>query len=169
MLNCLKDFIGLSYCDGDAQPPSGLFLNSLPGISIESIDKIAEAEQAGYLGVWKDVQTSALAQFKIDVLAEIHKCYQINHECDYDALICANKEVLAQALKYCLVVWLLLFRITTSRLNRFTTVDRKQAQELRDYYQTEYDNALKQAVQIIDVTSCELCCGGNPEYVYALP
>ena len=50
MLNCFIDYIGLSYCSGVyEQPGSGLYLNSLPGISIESIDKIADSEQITYV------------------------------------------------------------------------------------------------------------------------
>jgi hypothetical protein len=170
MLTCFIDYIGLSYCEGVyEQPGSGLYLNSLPGISIESIDKIADSEQVTYLGVWADVQTAAVAQFRIDVMTELNKCFKLERGCDYDVLICNNAETLVQAWKYCLGVWLMIFRITSPRLNRFTTIDAKQAAELKDFYQVEYEKALKQAVLLMDTSECCMQCAGNPETVTWLP
>lgn len=169
-LNCFIDFIGLSYCAGIyEQPASGIFLNSLPGISIESIDKIANKEQITYKGVWDDVQNSAVAQFRIDVLSEIRKCFKLSKDCDYETLICDNAEILVQAWKYCLGVWLMIFRLNSDRLNRYTTIDAKKAEELKDFYQVEYEKALSQAVLLLDTSSCCLQCGGNPETVTWLP
>jgi len=169
-MNCFIDYIGLSLCAGayDA-PASGIYLNSLPGLSIESIDKVANQEQVNYLGVWDDVQTNAVQQFKVDVIAEMQKCYQLNCDCDYEALICENLEVLTQSWKYLLGIWVLIFRINSNRLNRFTTLDITQAKELKDHYQYEYDKFLKQSVLCMDISSCELCCGGNPQIVTWLP
>lgn len=170
MLNCLLDYIGLQACQGIyEQPVSGLYINSLPGISLESIDKIADSEQVTYVGVWDDAQQEAMIRFRIDFIQEITKCYKINRECDYDAIACANLELLAVAWRYLLGNQLMLFRLYTTRLNRFTTVDYEQAKELRDYYQIEYEAALKQAVQLIDVSSCCMECGSNPEYIAWLP
>lgn len=165
---CLIDYIGLRVC-GTESPESGLFINSLPGISLESIDKIADSEQITYKGVWNDVQTEAAARFYIDVVSEITKCYSINPYCDYEQIICDNKLKLSNAWRYLLGNQLMIFRLYTTRLNRFTTIDLEQAKELRDFYQVEYEKALAQAVQIIDVSSCELCCGGNPETVVWFP
>lgn len=170
MLTCFIDYIGLSYCEGVyEQPGSGLYLNSLPGISIESIDKIADSEQVTYLGVWADVQQAAVAQFRIDVMSELNKCFKLERGCDYDTLICNNSETLVQAWKYCLGVWLMIFRINSPRLNRFTTIDAKQAAELKDFYQVEYEKALKQAVLLMDISECCMQCAGNPETVTWLP
>ena len=169
-MNCFLDYIGLSFCAGVYESPaSGIYINSLPGISIESIDKTADQEQINYLGVWTDVQTNALAQFRIDVIAEINKCYTLNCDCDYDALICENIEVLTQAWKYVLGIWLLVFRINSNRLNRYTTLDVTQAKELLSFYQVEYEKFLSSSVKCMDVSSCELCCGNNPNFVVWLP
>lgn len=169
-MTCFQDYIGLSYCGGVyEQPPSGIYLNSLPGISIQNIDAIAEQEQMTYMGVWQDVQSSAIAQFRIDVIAEMNKCFQLNRQCDYTSLICDNRDILVQSWKYCLAVWLLYFRLNTDRLNQYTTVDRKQAEELIAFYQVEYEKALAQGVRLMDTEECCLECGGNPEIVYMLP
>lgn len=167
-MECLTGYIGIKVC-GTETSESGLFINSLPGISLESIDKIADSEQITYAGVWNDVQAEAAARFYIDVVSAISECYSINPYCDYEEIICNNKLKLANAWRYLLGNQLMIFRLYTTRLNRFTTVDAEKAQELKDFYQLEYEKALAQAVKIIDVSSCELCCGGNPETVTWLP
>lgn len=170
MLTCFIDHIGLSYCEGVYNAPaSGIYLNSLPGINIESIDKIADSEQITYLGVWDDVQKSAVAQFKLDVISEMTKCYKLNRDCDYEELICENIEELTLAWKYFLGVWLMIFRLTSDRVNRWTTVQRDEARELKDFYQIEYEKALKQGVQLMNTSTCCLDCGSNPEVVTWLP
>lgn len=170
-MNCFLDYIGLSYCTRGVYdvPASGIYLNSLPGISIENIDKIADSEQVTYLGVWNDVQTFALAQFRLDVMSEIKKCYELNRDCDYDVMICDNIEELTTAWKYLLGVSLMIFRLTSDRVNRWTTIGRDEAKELRDFYQVEYERALKQGVQLMDTEECCLKCDPNPSVVTWLP
>lgn len=169
-MDCWTDYIGLNYCSGAYDsPPSGIYLNSLPGISIQSIDAIADSEQITYLGVWEDVQQSAVAQFRIDIISELNKCFKLSRDCDYTTMICDNQDVLVQAWKYLLGVHLMIFRLNSDRLNRYTTVDKKQAAELRDYYQLEYEKALKQGVLLMDTTSCCMTCEGNPATIYVMP
>lgn len=167
-MECLIDYIGIRGC-GNNTPESGLYINSLPGISLESIDKIADAEQITYKGVWSEVQIEASQRFYLDFINEITKCYKLTPYCDYEEIICQNKRILGNAWRYLLGNQLMLFRIYTTRLNRFTTVDLEQAKELRDHYQVEYEKALAQAVKLCDTSSCCLPCGGNPEYVTWLP
>lgn len=169
-MDCFIDFVGLSYCAGIyEQPGSGIYLNSLPGISIQSIDAIADSEQVTYLGVWADVQSSAVSQFRIDVISELHKCFKLNRDCDYTTLICENRDILIQAWKYSLAVMLMVFRLNSDRLNRYTTIDKKQAEELKAYFQVEYDRALAQGVLLMNTDECCMECGSNPETVYILP
>ena len=169
-MTCFIDYIGLSLCAGAYESPaSGIYINSLPGLSMESLDKIADQEQINYLGVWDDVQANALPEFRVDVMAEIRKCYELNCDCDYDALICENLEVLTQAWKYKLGIGVLMFRINSNRLNRYTTIDIPQAKELLAYYQAEFEKMLSSSVLCMDISSCELCCGGNPQVVTWLP
>lgn len=168
-MECLINYIGLKVC-GNETSESGLFINSLPGISLESIEKIADSEQVTYRGVWNDVQTEAAARFYVDVVNELTKCYKLQPYCDYEAMICDNLSRLAVAWKYLLGNQLMLFRLYTTRLNRFTTIDLNKAGELRDHYQVEYEKALSLAAKIMDVSSCAcMDCGGNPEYVTWLP
>jgi len=170
-LDCYIDHIGLQYCTAGVYdtPASGIYLNSLPGISIESIDKIANSEQVSYLGVWDDVQEFAIAQFRLDVVNEMRKCYELNKTCDYDVLICDNIEELTTAWKYLLGVTLLIFRVTSNRVNWWTTIGIDEAKELKDFYQVEYQKALEQGVKLMDTDECCIDCGGNPNTVTWLP
>ena len=75
-MDCLIDSIGLAGC-GTSSPVSGLFINGLPGISLESIESLADSEQATYSGVWSDVQTRAAKRFRVAVTSELNKRYKI--------------------------------------------------------------------------------------------
>lgn len=170
-MQCFIDHIGLIYCTGGGYtaPDSGIYINSLPGISIENTDKIADSEQVTYLGVWDDVQKFALAQFRLDVMNELRNCYQLNRDCDYDAMICDNIDELTLAWKYLLGVSLMIFRLNSDRVNRYTTIGRDEAKELRDFYMLEYQKALKQGVLLMDTDECCLQCESNPSVVTWLP
>lgn len=169
-MECLIDYIGLQVCNGQSAPESGLYINTLPGITLESIEKIAEPEQVTYVGVWRDAQLQAATRFKIDFIAALNKCYTINKNCDYEEIVCDNREHLAVAWQYLLGNQLMIFRLYSTRLNRFTTVDAKQAEELKDFYQVEYEKALQQAINFIDVSGCCYTqCSNNPERTVWLP
>lgn len=172
MLSCFIDHVGLIRRPGVYDhAPSGEYMNTLPGISLKSVDDIADEEQRTFARVWEDVQHEAAHRFYLDIRNEMRKCFKLDPDCDYKAMICvaANKELLTSAWKYLLGVQLMHERIHSPRLNRLTIVDAKKAVELRDQYQTEYLVYLEQAVQLMDTSDCELCCGGNPQTVTYRP
>lgn len=76
MITCLTDTIGLTGC-GTSTPVSGLFINSLPGISLKSLEYLADAEQKNYSGVWSDVQVRSQGRLMMDVYRELSKRYKI--------------------------------------------------------------------------------------------
>jgi excinuclease UvrABC ATPase subunit len=170
MLSCLIGFIGLRYCDEEPGPyDPAIYLNSLPGITIESLDGIAEEEQKTFKGVWADIQTNAARQFKIDVINQLRKCYKLNTECNYEELVCDNLEILVYAWMYLCAVWYFEYALRSTRLNKFTTIEREEAEQNKNEYTEKYKSALEQAVQLMDVSQCELCCGGNIRVVTYLP
>ncbi len=168
MSNCLTDYISIKACEGQAIPEGG-WINSLPGITLESVDRIATEDQITYAGVWADVQAEAFTIFESDFMAEVNRCFELNAYCDYEAMICNNKRRLLQAWKYLLGSQLMVFRIYSNRLNRFTTIGLKEAGELKDYYAVEYKSALTQAMKLVDLGDCEMCCSSNPTSVVWLP
>jgi len=167
-MSCLTDYIGLRGC-GDIAPESGLYLDQLPGITIEGMDKIATSEQTTYKNVWRDVQDTAYKIFEREFFAALLNCYSINKKCDYTALLCNNKEIQSVAWQYLLASTLMWYRRYTTRLNFFTTVALDDAESLMQKYKDEYKSALKAAITMVDVSSCHLHCGGDPEVVTWLP
>ncbi len=67
-MNCLTDYIGLRGCSSSI-PPSGLYVNDLPGISLKQIVSLTNEEEKTYLELWEMIQYSCtkshLEVFKI--------------------------------------------------------------------------------------------------------
>lgn len=166
-MDCFIDSVGIRSCDGEAVPTGG-FINSLPGISLEQIDRIADADQISFAGVWSDIQAEAARRFEIDFMTSVSECYELNAYCDYEDMACTNSTKLLNAWRYLLGNQLMIERLYSSRIN-WVTLDRDQAKELRDLYQVNYENTLKQATKLLLIDDCCLVCSGNPQVVYFLP
>lgn len=67
----LTNYIGLKGC-GLPVPESGVYINSLPGISTERMDKIANSEQLNFAGVWSDIQARAFLRLENDVINQLY-------------------------------------------------------------------------------------------------
>lgn len=150
ILSCFTDFIGLAGCQ-TGEPASGLYINSLPGITLERVDKIANSEQVTYIQVWHEVQKRTLLRFRTSFMAELNKCYQINERATVECIACENKDILSTSLWYLLGHELMIENIYSNRINRYTTIDKEEAKELRDYYLVQYEKELEYAVQGINV------------------
>ena len=79
-----------------------------------------------------------------------------NIQCRYDSLICQNKSLFKLAWWYLLGVELMNERIYSDRLNRFVTVDRQKAKELRDEFLAEYEREIMAAIDGTDLN--QDCC-----------
>jgi hypothetical protein len=73
---CLKDWIGIRWTNGET-PDSGVYINQLPGVSLKSIDNLANAEQVDFLGVWDDIQVRSLKRLQTYVVNYFSKRYQL--------------------------------------------------------------------------------------------
>jgi len=94
-------------------------------------------------------------------------------QCKYDVAVCNNKHLFAQAFLYLLGSEMLLEQIYSSRTNRWTMLDNKQAKALRTYYKAMYkggiieeerfDSELAGAVSLIDLDQYDCCidCSGS--------
>lgn len=158
MSDCLKDYVGIRFCSVDGEKPgSGLYINSLPGLSIEMIDNVADSQQVTYKGLWNDVQDEAWETFKTDFFNELLKCYDIARDCNIENLICTNKKVLVNAWRYLLGVQLMLFKAASPRFN-FFTLDDKETNDMKDLYQVEYETALSKSVKVLNMSAVPLPC-----------
>lgn len=75
-MDCLKGYIGLKGC-GNTTPPSGRYVNSLPGIRLKVLDNLADSEQKTYATVWDDVQERAIANMRNKVTAMFAERYRL--------------------------------------------------------------------------------------------
>jgi hypothetical protein len=66
MNSCLKNLIGVAGCK---EPYPLVYINSLPGISIKSLDMIANEDQITYLGVIDNIIERAVMRIEIDLFS----------------------------------------------------------------------------------------------------
>lgn len=154
ILQCLKGLVGIKGCSGE-EPGSGLYINSLPGVTLEMVDKIADAEQVTYLGVWKDIEDRTIRRFRTLFMAGLNRCFQINERTTVECMACENADLLATSLWYLLGKELMEERIYSNRINRYTTIDVDEAKELRDHFQVSFEEELEAALQGIDVQNSD--------------
>lgn len=184
IMQCLKGYVGVTAAlcsqptdltaeeviaeEGETET-SGLFITELPGISLESIESLASPEQKTFLGVWANVEKRALLKFRSAVLAELNKCYCISDITVVDCIVCNNKSLFATALWYILGVEFCFERLFSNSINRFTTIDKKAAGEMRDTFQVDFQAELENALKGIDVEDNECIDdvqkAGNIQYV----
>lgn len=176
-MDCLKGYIGINGCGAPASPSvpnplpagmtaedyfSGLYINQLPGVNLEVMESIADDEQENFLGVWADVEKRALKKFALAVKAELNKCYRITDPTIVSCIVCGDKDLFAVALWYFLGVELMIERTSSTRLNRFTTIDKDNAEQLKTDFYGEFSKALTDAVGSIDIQNSD-CITTCPE------
>lgn len=67
-MTCLENYIGILGCNAP-EPESGIYINSLPGITTFLANQIKSNEQATFLELWDDVQARALLKFNSSVIS----------------------------------------------------------------------------------------------------
>lgn len=181
-MECLRNYIGLKdVSDLTESPPSGLYINALPGITTGMLSRIAETEEEGM--VWDNVQTVAGARLYTDALVQLKAGYNLSYllkgeemaldpedDCAYEKVICSNKKLFASVWLYLLGNQICIEVLSSSRHNQQTTVDREKYEQLRDFYQVEYEKALKLVINSLCIESKKcLQCGGDIRRVTWLP
>jgi hypothetical protein len=149
-MSCFHDYIGIKGCNSP-EGASGLFITQLPGLTLEVIEKMAEKEQVNFMGVWKDVQDRAWLRLSKDFRRQVRKCFEIADDAETDELMCNDQPNFQDVWLYLCGNEMMLERMYSTRLNRYTTIDRPMAAELKDHYQAEYEKALEEAVKSIKI------------------
>jgi hypothetical protein len=72
--DCLSNAVNVLGCSSTA---TRIYLNSLPGINLESIEGISDREQGNYLGVISDVKSRSYRKFISDVTIDFSKRYKL--------------------------------------------------------------------------------------------
>lgn len=189
---CFNNRIGVNGCGApasaaveanpDADPPVEaedalpvLFINSLPGITLENMDAIADDEQETFLGVWNDVVLRTMKKFEILAKAQLNKCYKLTDKTVVACLLCENKELFDVALWYLHGCELMIERTSTDVLNRFTTIDLEKAEKLKEEFYAEFAAALQDAVSAINPQESDCIedgcveCNDTVKWAYQTP
>ena len=152
MLTELKGYIGL-LSNGTTVAQSGLYVDALPDISVQGIERIISNEATAE-ETWERIEDRALLKFRTLFIGEVNKCHKLNKIDVCECLITENKEVLATALWYLLGAEVMLTRTYSSRINA-ATIDRSKNKELRDYFESQFKKELETAVASIDIHASE--------------
>lgn len=75
-MNCLKGYIGIRNSDLP-EPDGGMYINELPGITLENIDRIASDEKLSYRLAWSDVENRASKKMEVAISNSFAKRYRI--------------------------------------------------------------------------------------------
>lgn len=142
----LKDFILIKQ-EGGENSTSGLYINVDLPITLDMLNKIKETDQADLKAMWDEIQDRGIKKFIIRVKQGYRELFGVcNVE---DTWFDDNKEDLSFALLYYLGSELMIERIFSTRINRYTTIDRKKAEELKMLFDEEFPTQLKAALEII--------------------
>ena len=160
MLDELKGYIGCLSND-PVKAPSGLYVDSLPDISVQVLEDIARGiEEANE--TWSRIEERGILKFRTLFIAEVNKCHKVSDISLCECLILSNKEVLATSLWYLLGAEVMLTRKASSRINA-ATIDRSKSKELRAYFEDQFEKELSTAVASIDIHASECFPDEQPE------
>jgi hypothetical protein len=87
----------------------------------------------------------------------------VSLKCDYEGLICANSDLFATALWYLLGRELMVERLFTDRINKWSTIDRPKAQQLHDIFANTYEKELNLVIDGIDLNDSGCCIECDPQ------
>ncbi len=146
-MDCLKGFI-LIKKEGTNTSPSGLFINVDLPITLDKLERIKEAEKADIDQMWEEIQDRAIKKFVIRVKLGYRELFGICNVAE--SWFCSNKENLAVPLLYYLGSELMMEQMFSTRVNRFTTIDREKASDMKAEFDKEFNIQLKAALEIIN-------------------
>lgn len=180
-LDCLKGLIGLS--DKVATSPTGLYVVTLPGISLFNIAKIADkTDQVSARGeadpqiVFDECEQRAILSFRNAFIAAMSTCWHLNDLDIAECIICENKDRLATSLWWYIGHEILVERSSSDRLNRFTTLEKSKAMDLSQTYFERANFELENLVKGLDPNNSDCVptdepieCGNIITTVISLP
>lgn len=155
-MDCLNGYIGLSGSLGTAD--SGLYVDGLPDISLSIASKISEkidGQNEDMAELWAEIEKRGVLKFRTLFISEINRCFRLSKIDICECMICENKALLAPSLWYLLGAEFMQERASSSRLNRFTTIERGKAKELRAELMDLFHSELSVAVASIDIHSSD--------------
>lgn len=77
-MSCFTGFIGAKGCSGITSE-SGLYINNLPGVTLQSLDMVANSEQATFVNVFRDIELRAGMKLENDIITYLKKRYKLKN------------------------------------------------------------------------------------------
>ena len=74
--NSLYGFIGFSSKLSEVE--SGLYLDSLPDISLTLLDKLTDTDESDVLELWKRIEDRGVKKFRTLFINAVNKCHKIS-------------------------------------------------------------------------------------------
>lgn len=149
-MNCLIDYILLDGVASTVTPNSGLYVNRELTIPLANINGVINTDPAATLeSLWEEIQVKAIRKFVIRIKLGMQEMYSNCTVVD-DVWVCANRELLALPLLYFLGSELMLEVKHTNRINRYTTIDRSRAGDMKAEFDAEFQVQLKAALEMIN-------------------
>jgi hypothetical protein len=159
-MDCFIDHIGIKACG--ATPATGdIYINELPGVTFKMIEGISDAEHESFVVFWNEIQQRALRRFRKDYLRKFNNKYQgfccTIEDCNPELIACNNIPLFEDAWMNLLGVELMTERLYSARLNRYTTMDKAQAAELKDFFMVEYEKSINSGLCMIPKEILDKC------------
>jgi len=158
-MQCFIDHIGIKSCGSDTPQIS---ITQLPGITFKMIDSIVNDDYKTFVEMYQELQQRAMRKFQRDYERKFKAKYlgfcEAEEGCTLSDIACDNIEIFTEPWMYCIGIELMIERLYTTRMNRFTTIDKQQAEELKDYYTAEYEKTLNQSLCMIPKETIQQCC-----------
>src|SRR3990167_9621806 len=92
-MNCMINTVGIRGCGIDTAPLFPLYINSLAGVSMKIMDKIADEETKTFKGVWDELNERAANRFEHEVnkiQGEMYKLCKLSEVVDFGKLLEAD-------------------------------------------------------------------------------
>lgn len=149
-MDCLANRIGIKGCGVSYETAPQLYIHSLPGVTLEMIDALANDEQETFIGLWNDVVLRTMKRFELAVKAALNKCYKLTDKIVVECLVCEKKDLFDVALWYLHGVELMIERTSTDEMSSYTTIDLEKAERLKQDFFSEFESSLNDAVNSIN-------------------
>lgn len=157
MISCLQGLIGFSVNVSGAVS-SGLYCDALPDISESYLTKLV-TDETDAKALYAEIEKRAILKFRTLFIRQLNETHKVNNIDACTCLICENKELLATALWYLIGSEIMYTRANSSRLNAYTTIDKKKVSEMREELYAACQKELEIAVNSINIHSsaCFTC------------
>lgn len=134
---------------------SGLYVVELPDIVSSDLDFLTRHEGDSTETAWERLYRRTERRLTTLFMLAINEKHHISSGEKIECLMNEKQLVLAPAFWYLLGESVMQERLSSSRFNGFTTIERSKVADVRDYCHKEFLNELERVVMAIDIHSSE--------------